>query len=377
MFLEYYLYYFYYTFIGFPFVIRVAVASITVFIPFFLIALFKFLQYRKRFYRKRKRREEFRHKFGDKISDIISSKNHYYIDNIEHIIQYNVKKLNKFEKRVLTNLILKIRKETAYINDSNYQRLIEYLQLRQFWEKKLKYGRLSYKQRALRKLDDLDIEIPGSVITSLTYNRNRYLRKRARSSYMYFSKHSPFKFFDEDFDKTFNDWDKIEIHRMLSRRTDITIPSLTQWIRNSKNVRFQCFLIDEIKYFDQKECAPYLLSMIDAADVEMKRHIIETLSEIKYNEAEQSFIKDYTLQPQVIQQSIIKAVQKLNTGNALSFLEDAYNTAHDKDSEIIILRAIYNYGQQGKKLFNELYEKSYGFSKIIFSHVSNPLIKYA
>lgn len=374
--LDYYFYYIYYTFLGFPFIIRVAAAFICFYTPFFLFSTFKLINARQKFYRKRKLQKQLRGQYADQITDIITSPEKIYDEDIKNKINCNIKKLSNNKKRILTNLILSIQTKEKSINEGNYQRVVEYFELRQFWEGKLKYGSLAARQRALRKLDDLDIEIPGSVITSLTYNRNQYLRKRARSSYVYFSKNDPFKFFDEDFDKTFNDWDKIEIHKMLDRRSREGLPNLSQWIKNSKNSKFQCFLVDEIRYFNQRECLPHLLEMLNTHDITLLKHIIDALGEMKYKEAEKQIIKDYALQPRIIQQCVIKAVHKLNTGKSLSFLEAAYNNVHDRESEIIILRAIYNYGEQGRQLFNSMKTVSGGFSKLIFDHVSNPLIKY-
>ena len=375
MFLEYYLYYLYYTFLGFPFIIRVAVVAISIFIPFFIIALLTLTDKRQRHYRKKKLQEKLRREYLDKIISIITSKEAYSHANIEKALNYNVKKFTNRKKRLLTNNILYIYGKEEYINKGNYLRVIDYFDLRQFWEKKLKYGSLASRQRALRKLDDFDIEIPGSVITSLTYNRNQYLRKRARSSYMYFSKNSPFKFLDENFDNTFNDWDKVEIHRMLSRRGGENLPNFTQWIKNSDNSEFQCFLVDEIRHFKQDKSSPLLLEMIEMQDVKLRKHCIEALGEMKCFEAEETLIRSYALQPHSVQKAIVVAIQKMNTGKALRFLEEAYNSTHDSGSRIIVLKAIFNYGESGRLLFDSMKKRSEGFSLLIFEHVSNPLIK--
>lgn len=373
---EYYIYYIYYTILGFPFSIKVALFSICVFIPFLIITSFKLTHSRMLYYHKGKLQHVLKKKYSKKIKDIITSENDYSHEEVDDVLNCNVKKLTTGRKIYLTNSILNISEQEKYVNNKNYQQVIKYFGLRQFWEKKLQYGSAASKHRALRKLDDLNIEIPGSIITSLTYNRDEHLRKKARSSYMYFSENNPFKFLDENFDKTFNDWDKIEIHNVLSRRVNERLPNLTQWIRNSNNSEFQCFLIDEIKYFNRTECSQFLLGMIDNQDLNLRRHIIDALGEMKYQEAEEHFVKDYILQPQMIQQSIIIAIQKINTGKALPFLEEAYNNAHAHESKMIILRAIYSYGESGKEVFYEMRKIKDGFSKLLFEHVSNSLIKY-
>lgn len=375
MIFQYYLYYFYYTFLGYPFVIRIAVAFISVFIPLFIIVSFIMAKTRREFYRKRKLKSNIEKEYIERIRKIITDSVKYTLSDIEKTLNCNIQKLNEKKRRLLTNKILYLKNEEKFINEANYQRLIDYLGLKQFWEKKLKYGSIASKQRALRKLDDFDIEIPGSIITYLTYNRNRYLRKRARSSYMYFSKNDPFKFLDENFDDTFNEWDKIEIHNVLDRRIEEGLPTLSQWIKNSNNIEFQCFLIDEIKHFNQNECASFLLELTDSHNIKLRKHSIDALGEMGYKDAENHLIKNYTLQPVSIRRSIIRTIQKLNTGKALSFLKGAYHNTHDNESKIVILNAVFNYGDPGKQLFDSMKEEADGFTKLIFEHVSNTLIR--
>ena len=376
MIIEYYLYYLYYTFLGFPFIIRVAVSVITIFIPLYLIISFRFAKIRNRYNGKKRLQKIFQKKYGSQVKRIITSEKIYLPDEIASEIQCNVKKLSGRKKRTLTNNILHLRYNEKYVNETNYRNIIAYFNLQQYWERKLKYGSMASRQRALRKLDDFNIEVPGAVIASLTNNRNRFLRKRARSYYMHLSKNSPFKFLDENFDHTFNGWDKIEIHRILSKKADEGLPSLTQWIKNSENSEFRCFLVDEIKHLKQKESCYYLLEILNTEDIELRRHCIETLGELKCQLAEKKLIEGYQQQPIIIQQCIIKAIQKLNSGKALSFLEEAYFDAHDSESKLIILHAIYNYGEAGKKLFESMGQGCSGFSKLMFDHVSNSLLGY-
>lgn len=375
MFIEYYLYYFYYTFWGFPFIIRVAVLVITVFIPLFCLLIFLFAKIRKNYSANDQLKRSIRDRYEDRIFHIMTTKEVYSHNTIHEIMRCNVGKLSGKKKNAFTKTVLNIYSNEKNINEYNYRNLINYLELQQYWEKKLKTGTIISRLRALRKLDDFNIEMTGVVIASLTNNRNTFLRKRARSYYLHLSKNSPYKFLNEDFDRTFNNWDKIELHNVLMEKADEGIPNLTQWIKNSNNSEFKCFLVDEIKYLNQKEGCLYLLEIIDTPDIELRKHCVEALGDLKCKAAEEKLIKSYTQQPLIIQQSIIKTVRKLYTGEALAFLEEAYLTAHDSDTKMIALYAIYNYGSVGKKLFETLRLHAEGFPQLMFDHVSNNLLQ--
>lgn len=376
MLLQYYLYYIYYTFIGFPFVIRVAVISILISAIFFFIAFFRLVSSGNGYRKKKQLKEKFSNQYLDKITQILSAKDNFSHKFIETMLNCDVKKMTDKEKRVMTNRILYILDKVENLNQSNYNKLLDYFDLRNFWEKKLKYGNMSSKQRALRKLDNLNIEIPASVISAFTYNRDPYLRKMARYYYMHFSKNNPYKFLDEDFDKTFNNWDRIELHRIFALREKEGLPNFTPWVKKSNNSLFKCFLIDEIKFFKQKESAPSLVEMLNCDDIQIKKHCIEALGELNYTEAEDLLCCNYALQPLVIQKSILGTIQKFSTGNALPFLRNAFENTHNDEMKILIVQVIYNYGNTGIHTFNSMKNNmDENFLKKIFDHVSNPLIK--
>ncbi len=376
MFFEYYVYYLFYTFLGYPIIIRMAVFSVFVCLIFFVIAFIKILTFGRRYNQKEKLKKRIDDRYGEGIEKIMKAENKYSLSDINDELKSNVRTLKKKEKLAITNRLLKARDEIENHNPFNYKALIDYFELLDYWERQLKTTAVFPRQRALRKLEDLGLEAPGSVISTLLYHRDRYLRKRAHAAYMRFSKNDPYKFFDSDFDKTFNDWDRVEIHEALLLRQKEGLPSFIQWVENSKNVRFQCFLIDEIAFFNQQDGAPFLLNVAKKHVLDLRRHSIDCLGNLKYEEAEKPLIEDYMTQPRVIQKHIVSTTGKLNTGEALPFLELAYRNSHDTENGIVILRAIYNYGEKGRLLFNMLEQRADSDSRMMFQHVSNPLIKF-
>ncbi|WP_163212072.1 hypothetical protein [Bacteroides sp. 519] len=376
MMIEYYLYYFYYTFLGFPLVIRIAVLFTTIACPFILFCIVRFIHIKnktKKYARYKKRLEE---KYQSQLSEILSDKRIYIYSDIHNLLKADTKKLKKRDKQILTDIFIELSRQIPDLNNDNYTNAIEYFRIPAYWEREINYGNTATKYNALCKFDEMHIDISGSVITPITYSRNKPLRKKARASFIHLNKHTPFKFFGEDFDCDFNSWDKIEIHRFLSLKRKESVPLLTQWIKSAKNNHFICFLIDEIKILQQKECAPFLHTLIESDNLMISEHCIDALGELMYRPAEKTLIEKYPLQPLSIQQSIIRTVSKLKTGKALLFLEKAYQTNYDNENEKIILKAIYNYGEEGRKLFDGLKKKAVGFSKLAFDHVSNPLIKF-
>ena len=377
--LEYYLYYIYYTFLGMPFIVRVSAVSLSFFLPMYLLCSHIFLKNRRFFYRTKNIDRDLEKKYKEPLYSIITSERHLLPDDLDQLLPSKIKKLNKKRKERLTKLICSIHHEAPRINIENNRVLIEYLDIRQFWEKKLKHGSLIQKRKSLLRLEDLKIRVSGSILTDLTYHRNKFLRKRSRSSYLSFTRNDPFKFLEEDFDATINNWDRIELHHILEKRAEKGgLPNLARWVLRSDNLDFQCFMVDEIAHFNQQENIPVLAELIN--DIEtppiLRMHCITALSKMKHQEIEPDLFRIYSIQPQYVQRTIIQAIGELATGKALPFLMESYENAIDDDWRIMILSVIYNYGKKGEECFNAMKKKQRkeDFSYLIFEHVSNPLL---
>ncbi len=377
--LEYYLYYIYYTFLGMPFIIRVSTISLTFFIPMYLLCSHVFLKNRRFFYRTKNIDADLAEKYETTLHSILTSEKQLLPEDLDKLLPAKIKKLNKKKKERLSHLICCIHHKIPHINYENNRVLIDYLDIRRYWEKKLKHGSLIQKRKSLLRLDDLKIRVSGSILTDLTYHRNKYLRKRSRSSYLSFTRNDPFKFLEEDFDESINNWDKIELHHVLEKRAETGgLPNLARWVLRSDNLDFQCFMVDEIAHFNQMENIPVLVQLINEEETPplLRMHCIKALSKMNHQEIEPDLFRLYSIQPQYVQRTIIQATGDLTTGNALPFLIEAYENAIDDDWRIMILSVIYNYGKKGEECFYAMKDKQKkeDFSYLIFEHVSNPLL---
>src|SRR5690554_3118524 len=136
------------------------------------------------------------------------------------------------------------------LNITNYKNLLSSFNLVEFWEEELRVNDYKRNQRALRVLDDLGDNVPGSIITRKVHNTNNELRKNAKSLSMKFSSYDSFKYLEDDFDKNLNELDKVRIHSALKENAKHKpLPLLIRWVKLSKNEKFKTFLIKEMGFF--------------------------------------------------------------------------------------------------------------------------------
>ena len=285
--IEYYLYYIYYSFLGMPFIIRVSIVSLSVFVPLYLICAYVYIRRIRRESRIKNIDEEIERKYKSTLEMILTSRKMLLPEDYDELLPQKLKKMSAVTMQRFSKLISSICKENEniYVNYENNMTILDFLRIRQFWEKKLKHGSAMQKRNSLLRLDNLNIRVSGAVLTDLTYNRNVFLRKRSRSSLLNFTHSNPYKFLEEGFDENLNDWDKIELHHILERQSNKrSLPNLASLILRSEDLKFQCFLVDEIAFFNQKDNIPTLTQLIkdSKTDSLLLNHCISASSKMHY-----------------------------------------------------------------------------------------------
>ncbi|WP_421498060.1 hypothetical protein [Flavobacterium columnare] len=311
-----------------------------------------------------------------KIKEIVYSPKEYTLEDIKLVFE-NKKDFKKTHKLLITETIIELIAEDEVYDLHNFNEILYFFDLKSFWEERLLKGNLKTKLEGLAQIIKLRLTISESVIISLVYDKNEALRKKARKAYIYLSKHDPFRFFNEDFDSEFTEWDKIQIHEILLKRAKEFIPNFAQWITRTENIDLKCFFIYETSFYKQQENLPFLLTLLtQTTNSKVRKALIEAIGVLQNNNIEDALIANYDFEPISVQHSIIKTVTETKPDNGLEFLRSAFYKTFDTSLKIRIGRAIYNYDNEGVNLINEMESKiDDGFENLIFKHIKNPLIK--
>lgn len=322
---------------------------------------------------KTQKKQEYLHKeYFDRIKEILLTEKAFSSSELHNYLA--VSSYDNSFKRELTNLILEIIDKDPVVNKKNYELLMDELKLKKFWEEELLKGSKKRKERALRKIKGLNLVIAESVLIPMTTIKNSILRRKARSLYIYISKNNPFKFFDNDFDDQFSEWDNIEIHEILSKKPEETIPNFIHWVQNhSADEDLKSFLVYEMSSYNQKEASPYLLKMIENSGMKLRQQIIKALGILDYKESTQFLIGIYPVQPSFIQDEILKTLGKFALEENLSFVENAVVNTHNVETKIQGLYTLLNFGDKGKAIFENLKAQAKPQELLAFLHVENPL----
>lgn len=285
-------------------------------------------------------------------------------------------KISKFVQNNVTDLLADLLEKSESYNLFNYNQIIYHFDLKLFWEKRLLKGNVHQKIKALAKIISIRLVISESVIISMVYHKNSLVRKKARRAYIFLSPHDPFRFFNEDFDNDFTEWDKVQIHEILLLRSKDRCPNFAQWIKRTENLDLKCFFIYETAFFNQQENLPFLITLLSQTnDYKLRQSLIEAIGKLQKNKLEEEVISNYDFEPIFIQKSIIESIHRSLPDDGLEFLETAFYKSYDVELKIAIGKAIANYKDRGVNVLERMEKKNEDqFQDLIFKHIKNPLI---
>ena len=376
--IEYYFYWIYYKFIGYPLIIRICSIAVMFCIIAYLFLLFHIIYgIFKRRKEKRKYNKAF-DKYYEEMKSISLDSNTLSEEEIADRLEYDTKKRPKpNELRIITQLLTEIKSvHEDEINELNYQTIQTVFQITRFLERELQFGSKRSKIQALKLIQSINGYASEAVLVRFLYHRELELRNSARYTYMWLSQGDPFRFFDEDIGMKLRQWDMMELHAILEHRKKVgyNTPSFIKWVNTSAEENVKIFFINEIRFYNETESAPILAKQINARSPEIRSEIIRALGTLKYKEIEPKLFEMYNTQPEDVKQNIIAAVLELGTGNAVDFLKNAYEEADNWSTKRSILKALYGYNEAGRQMFDVLETQANAHTAILFAHTKDLLI---
>jgi hypothetical protein len=293
--------------------------------------------------RKEKRNRFVLAKYKSPFEDVLLNKNDLREDEVEALLGVKNIFLKEYEKKHLTYLLIEITKDNE-VNAKNYKTLVDLLSLVEMWEKKMQKSSFRENKEALRVLAAVNHVSNSSFISQKLNDSNDSLRKHIKSEYVKVAINDPFKVLEDNFDKDFNELDGIRLHEALKNKAETyALPILTKWLQNTENDAYQCFIIKEISYFNQRVAAPFLLDLFKrSSSSDVKIQIVNTLGDLKYHQAIPLLKDEYHYSSTLVQDAIIGMIGDVGTAEAFRVLKDIYLETHSREAMIRILKNMYH-----------------------------------
>ncbi|MBK5722417.1 HEAT repeat domain-containing protein [Dysgonomonas sp. Marseille-P4677] len=371
--IKFYYYYYESIFTGYPFFIRIATAMVIILTTIYIITLIVFFFSFYNIKRLKSKVDSIENDYKDKLKAIMFSPENLSNEEIRTELQLDNKKLKGWKKKEITDLILSLKpqKVDTYFNQNNYSGILDVFAIIPYWETKLKVRNLNNNKKALRIMENLGKNIPGSSLSSRIEERNPDLRKHVKTGFMHCASYDNFRFLDDDFDNQFNPLDEMRIHAaLIEQNKKKQLPPLIRWVNNSQNETYKAFLIEEIGFFNQQESASKLLELFQVSKSnKVKAKIVETLGLLKYIKAIPIFLNEYGVCSEQVQAAIVSVLGESEPPEAIEFLKEVYAGTSNEGLIIKIVQNIYKLDHEKETFFTLKQNASGVFQKSIFDFV--------
>ena len=196
-FIEYYFYWIYYKFIGYPLIIRICSIAVMFCIIVYLFLLFHIIY---GIFKRRKEKRRYNKafdKYYEEMKAISLDKSTLSEEEIAERLDYNTRKRPKpTELRIITQLLTEIKSiHEDEINELNYQAIQTVFQITRFLERELQFGSKRSKIQSLKLIQSINGYASEAVLVRFLHHREIELRNSARYTYMWLSQGDPFRFF--------------------------------------------------------------------------------------------------------------------------------------------------------------------------------------
>lgn len=316
-------------------------------------------------------------KYYDKLLEVCSTEQALTTEQISDIMDYEPKKWSQLELRLWMRVFIRVRCELAErVVEKNFQQAMKLIGIAEFIDYKLSYSNSNNKTYYLQALLPLNAKVAESTYLRMTMSPNFLQRRSAREAYALLTDDDCMHFWLEDKRDYLTLWERMLVNWTFYKRSQWgrSIPSLVPILRNTPNDAIKSSLLMGIGYFGSENDKEVLLSYINDQNQAMRLSAVQGIRIGKYLKGEEAMKETFYQQTDKVQCAIINAILYINSGRSAQFLKEAYQRCITRQTRRTALYALWNYGAEGKSIFNALKTVCDNDDKRMFEHIENKII---
>lgn len=317
-------------------------------------------------------------KFYQPFKEVCQTKERLLSEEIRRRTDYDPNEVwSKAEMRIWIKLFIRLHTEmTEEDSEENFQNSLSVVGVIDYIDHELSYGPHSKKDFLLEDLMCLNGSVPESSYVNLANDKNPDTQRLAREAYILMSKDDPYRFFQDETERSVCLMAQMTIHWILEQRAKAgkINPSMLSVIGMQSCTPVVAYLIKEMGYFGDDDDMTHVEPYFKSSELKLRDAAFACMGNHKYAAAEQTMMNVFSLQSDQLQCTILDSVMRINSGRALDFLTQAYMTATVRDTRRAALRSMYMYGPKGRMAFERLKGEAAPHELLMFRHVEDKLI---
>lgn len=320
-------------------------------------------------------------RYFEKLKDICTQDREMNETEIKNILSINEDSdYNYSEKLLLIDMFLELKMSITLNQNSirNIQNCMKVFRLQEFMEERLIKGKDSEKLKIIQAVRFLHMNIADSHITRLINHRDKNLRKAARLYYIISNDEDPFRYMEgKDGNDNFLVWDMQETHQIFEdcRSINKNLPSFIPGMKQVNSSSIMEFFIKETAYWGTDKEMKYLRGYLDSDNENIVRSVLESISLRKAKGEEEKIKEIYYEQPENIKRVILFTLLTTSPESSIKFFSEAFDNTSSQLTKRMALQCLWKAGDEGKKLFAAMEEKTDNKNRILFLHVKDSIIE--
>lgn len=294
-------------------------------------------------------------RFEEPFRIVLESDEKWPREEIEYVCKVDSSALQTFDPETFAHLITKLRLEQSNrVFLPNMQRLCAMTGVQAYLEYNI--VKRKHVEESLQMLMTLPIRITEGALAVYTESRSRRVRELARSYYGFCSKTEPFHFVMQDVNESFELWYPTTLHRLVGwhHAKGHPVPQFLTLARQSENSDKRALFISEIPYWGNEKEKRSVRAYLTSSDPKCRSAAIQALAIIGDPDSEADLVANYAAQFPQAKRETLMAVAKINTGKQTEFFRQAYLQSSSQNTRAVALSCLYNYGEEGRRVFREL-----------------------
>lgn len=225
---------------------------------------------------------------------------------------------NDFNRQVLTEILLDLRKDVSGDAQKRLIKLYQDLGLHQDAFTKLKSWRWEVISKGMLELTQMQVEESYSFITKFINDKRATIRKQAEIATVTLKKEGIDYFLDTT-KYRISEWQQLKLLDVLRNQKDFEPPRFKAWL-TSNNKFVVLFALRLIKYYNQNDAIASLIELIKHKNNQIKEEAIACIKEFNVVEALETLKLVFWKSSVDIKISILGAIAVLGTEVDLEFL---------------------------------------------------------
>lgn len=207
--------------------------------------------------------------------------------------------------------------------------------------------------RTLQMLLMLQITVNEGLLANFVNHTNREIRMMARLNHITCSRNIPYRYLITELNEEQSLYRPMILNyvfgwMMFQERLMPNFLNLADRVTNEDSA---AFLVREVAYWgkenEKEEVKNYFLD----ERLKVRSAAIEVVAMLGDVNAEEKLVESYFMQPEHIRQEVLRALLSLNSGRQTEFFKKAYEISSSRETHVVALQCLYQYGNSGRRLF--------------------------